>query len=292
MKISELELFTMVAQEQSFVKASKRLHFSQSAVSQHIKKMETELGFSLFDRNRHSVSLTPQGTILYDAARDILSRYQQAIEACQKEGSKVKELLLSYVGSSSCSFLHALIREYQAAHPAVGIATRRIRPDRVAEALEKGEAHLLFTPYDLVTPYPQIHFQPLYADGLSVVMNEANPLSKKDQLSYRDLNGKSILAPSPSFCPKNLVPVLDRLREEKRHCKILNGYNIDNVQMQLLSHVEYFAIMPGHAVPENAGICAIPFDSEVKIQVGLAYLRSLDPEEADLVSLALTLPPG
>ena len=49
MTFRELELFLVVADERSFVKAARKLFISQPAVTQQIKKMENELGFSLHD---------------------------------------------------------------------------------------------------------------------------------------------------------------------------------------------------------------------------------------------------
>ena len=289
MKITDLELFDIVAQEQSFIKAAHRLHFSQSALSQHIKKIETELGFPLFDRDRHHVSLTPRGKILLEAARDIRRRYNQALEDCQRQEQNARVLTISYVGSSSFSFLHNLIRNYHGLHPEAEISTRRIRPDMVAQVLEEGVCNLVFTPYDLVSPFSQFHFQPIYEDTLYAVMNVDNPLSEKNHLSFPDLVGKSVLAPSKEFCPESMLPVFERLCQERMHCRIRNGHNIDNAIVQLLSHKEDIAIMPGHTLPENPMLLARPFDSPVTILVGFAYARSPSPEELTLLSLARDL---
>ena len=61
MKLHDLAVFCAVAEEESFVNAAHRLFVSQSAVTQHIKKIETELGFPLLIRNKHFVKITAQG---------------------------------------------------------------------------------------------------------------------------------------------------------------------------------------------------------------------------------------
>ena len=60
MKIHDLEVFCAVTEEESFVKAARRLYISQSAVTQLIRKIETELGFPLLIRNKHFVKITAQ----------------------------------------------------------------------------------------------------------------------------------------------------------------------------------------------------------------------------------------
>lgn len=84
MKISDLELFTTVAREKSFSKAAQRLYISQSAVTQHIKKIETELGFALFERNTHFAALTEQGKIMLSTSQEMLKQYHKALAMCTR----------------------------------------------------------------------------------------------------------------------------------------------------------------------------------------------------------------
>ena len=59
--LNKLHVFNVVAQAGSFSAAADRLYVTQSAVSQHIKELETGLGRQLFQRGRRGVRLTPHG---------------------------------------------------------------------------------------------------------------------------------------------------------------------------------------------------------------------------------------
>lgn len=74
----KLQIFTIVAQEGSFSAAAERLYITQSAISQHVKELEAQLGGKLFERGRRGVTLTVQGTILLGYARKILALVAQA----------------------------------------------------------------------------------------------------------------------------------------------------------------------------------------------------------------------
>ena len=52
MTIEQLEYALAVAEHQSFVKAAESLHLSQPALTMQLKKLEDEVGFTLFDRSR------------------------------------------------------------------------------------------------------------------------------------------------------------------------------------------------------------------------------------------------
>ncbi len=61
MDLSQLEVFLTVAREGRFSRAAEKLFRTQSAVSQTIRKLEDELGESLFDRSSRDGVLTDAG---------------------------------------------------------------------------------------------------------------------------------------------------------------------------------------------------------------------------------------
>ena len=77
MEFREIRYALSVAKERSFTKAAARLNISQSAVSEQVRLLEEEIGFSLFRRTSRGIELTEQGrTFLYEAERvagDLLS---------------------------------------------------------------------------------------------------------------------------------------------------------------------------------------------------------------------------
>ena len=66
MEIRELRSFVTVAQLRSMSKAAEKLMLGQPTVSGHIKKLEDELGFNLFDRIKRPIRLTAPGDKLLE----------------------------------------------------------------------------------------------------------------------------------------------------------------------------------------------------------------------------------
>ncbi len=73
MELSQLEVFLAVAREHRFSRAAEKLHRTQSAVSQTIRKLEDELGEALFDRSSREGVLTDAGQVLYEYAEKLLN---------------------------------------------------------------------------------------------------------------------------------------------------------------------------------------------------------------------------
>jgi DNA-binding transcriptional LysR family regulator len=79
MELRELSAFVAVVEEGGMSAASRRLHVSQSALSQTVSALERELGVTLLERTSTGVRPTEAGTTLLGEARAVLARYHQAV---------------------------------------------------------------------------------------------------------------------------------------------------------------------------------------------------------------------
>lgn len=73
--LADLEVFMMAAEKGSFAAASRELDIVPSTVSKRIAALEDHYGVRLMQRTTRSLSLTQEGRILYDAARDLLQQF-------------------------------------------------------------------------------------------------------------------------------------------------------------------------------------------------------------------------
>jgi DNA-binding transcriptional LysR family regulator len=79
MELRELSAFVAIVEEGGMSAASRRLHVSQSALSQTVSALERELGVMLLERTNTGVRPTEAGTTLLVEARAVLARYHQAV---------------------------------------------------------------------------------------------------------------------------------------------------------------------------------------------------------------------
>src|ERR1700730_14303177 len=93
MELRELSAFMAVVEEGGMSAAARRLHVSQSALSQTVSALERELGVTLLERTSTGVRPTEAGTTLLVEARAVLARYHQAVRTMSTYSTGSSEVI-------------------------------------------------------------------------------------------------------------------------------------------------------------------------------------------------------
>src|SRR3954468_7842322 len=84
MESRPLRYFVAVAEELNFARAAERLGIAPPPLSRAIRKLEAELGITLFERTTHSVTLRPADTVLLEQGRIALDALHAATRRAQR----------------------------------------------------------------------------------------------------------------------------------------------------------------------------------------------------------------
>jgi DNA-binding transcriptional LysR family regulator len=113
-----LATFLAVEQTGSFTRAAARLGLQQPTVSQHIRRLEQQVGRTLVLRDTHSVTLTTDGEAMTGFARNILAAYEQA--SGYFSGSRPRgRLRIGMSDDLALTQLPRILREFRRDHPLV-----------------------------------------------------------------------------------------------------------------------------------------------------------------------------
>jgi len=93
MNIEQLTYIVEVANRKSLAEASKTLNISQSALSQAITKLESELNMKIFDRTRTGAETTKEGDMIVEKALHALNAIYQIKEEAHKQNNNKDDLL-------------------------------------------------------------------------------------------------------------------------------------------------------------------------------------------------------
>ena len=111
MDIKQLRYFIAIAEEGSLSAASQRLRVAQPSLSQHVIKLEQELGVTLVARSSRGVVLTASGEILLRHAREICQSMSVCQEMVKKSGSVLEGSVAFGMPSSTSMVLSAPLAE-------------------------------------------------------------------------------------------------------------------------------------------------------------------------------------
>ncbi len=89
MDMRKLDVFCKIVELKSFTRTAEAVLLSQPTVSEHIRSLEEELGYKLFDRLGREVEPTPVGLILYDYGKKILRLQHEAQQAVEHYGGRL-----------------------------------------------------------------------------------------------------------------------------------------------------------------------------------------------------------
>lgn len=97
--LKSIQVFDVAARTKNLTRAAENLNTSQSTVSYHIKKLETEVGALLFDRRGASLELTTQGEILAAHADQALAIIQAGLDKVTGQNDLVRVAVLPMFAS-------------------------------------------------------------------------------------------------------------------------------------------------------------------------------------------------
>lgn len=123
MELMQLEMFLTVVEEQSFVKAAARVFRSQPAVSQGIRRLEEELGNSLFARtHKRDLQLTPAGEILYEFASRMIALRNEVLTTFRADDvASAGRICVGVENEVGPQLFPYLIKKFQQRHPKVRV---------------------------------------------------------------------------------------------------------------------------------------------------------------------------
>jgi DNA-binding transcriptional LysR family regulator len=134
--ISSLRVFLAAAEEKNFSQAAKRLHMSQSAVSQHIQAIERAYHTELFLRRGRSITLSEAGEAMLPMVREVLRSMRLLEDSLQEINHQIGgELLIGCSTSAGKYLLPVLLSDFQKEYPAVHPRVRVMGREGVYERL-------------------------------------------------------------------------------------------------------------------------------------------------------------
>jgi DNA-binding transcriptional LysR family regulator len=192
MELSQLETFLAVAEERSFSRAAVRLHRTQPAVSQVIRKLEQSVGETLFDRTARDGSLTAAGELLRDYALRLLALRREASSALDELKNVERGHLQLAANEYTCMYLLPAIDAFRREYPHIPVTVQRMLASRIPEELALRSFELGVISFRPDTA--QIRTIAVYGDSLAFIVGPRHKLATAQRVSIKDLGNENFIA--------------------------------------------------------------------------------------------------
>ncbi|MDA2913491.1 LysR substrate-binding domain-containing protein [Acidobacteriia bacterium AH_259_A11_L15] len=198
MDFRELEVFLAVAREKSFSRAAKSLLRTQPAVSLAIRRLEEELGESLFDRTSKIPSLTDAGELLLEHGRRLVNLRGEIRPALAELRNLERGRVRVGANETGALYLLPLIARYRRLYPHVMVKIVRSLARNIPQELLNRNLDLGVLSYRPAESHLKSAI--VYRDRLSFIVYPTHPLARRRRVSMHEL-GQEVFAAHNVWSP-------------------------------------------------------------------------------------------
>lgn len=229
MDFRQLESFVTIAKMKNFSQAAEKLFLTQPALSNHISKLENELGVTLFERNNKKTELTPAGKVFFISAQAMLNQRESAVLDLNDYQGKIEGML--EIGTSSVPgqyLLPDILTRFNVHYPHVIYNIHYLNSKQVIASILSGEMD-----FGIVGVNPNnssLTSEKIAEDVLVAIAPNRPPFDVMESISAEELlNYRMLLRQEGSGTRQALENALNQYFKEKVRLKTV-AY-IDNNEM-------------------------------------------------------------
>lgn len=139
MELRHLITFRTIVDVGGFKRAAEELGYAQSSITAHIKELEKELGYPLFDRLGKNITLTQTGRRFLPYAVDIINLYSKAKEVINDADEPSGQLTIGASESLMIYWIPEIIIDFMKKYPRIELTLKSIDYNALSAQLKKGD---------------------------------------------------------------------------------------------------------------------------------------------------------
>ncbi|MFE9112772.1 LysR family transcriptional regulator [Streptomyces collinus] len=274
MTLDDLRVFVSVCRAGSLSAVARELGCTQSAVSQHVKRLERESGVSLLERRPRGVVPTAAGRVLWDAAADSIAGLDVAL---RRVGDLVNgdsgAVRVTTGGTTVRHFMAEAVAAFRQRYPKVSLEFQtETSSRRCFEALADGHLDLAWVTMD--GPVQGIEQRPVVDLPWVLAVRADDPLASRSRVDAADLaDVRLIRLPHNSTSGARLDAAFAEAGIRSRSDTGVADWDTALLLAELgLGHAVVPAL-PGRPVPGDGPLRLIPVPALPPLSVGWAVRR-------------------
>ncbi len=245
----KIKYFLTVVEEGSFSAAARKLLLSQSALSQQVTILESELSVKLFDREGYRPSLTHSGKRYYKVCRDLQVQYREMVEDLTVLEKNF--ITIGFTGSSENRELRTLIREFQNEYPDVTFSFLEGNFEEVFNNLRNHDVDIAFGLESEASGYSDISYYQLYEYEICIICACSHPLAARDEIDVSEVKNEDLIVLSRNFGRRTYAQFMQSLDADGMDSHIKKTVDTFDELMFNVVIGEGIAIVGGNVVGDS-----------------------------------------
>lgn len=278
MTLTELRYLVALDAERHFGRAAERSFVSQPTLSVALKKLEDQLGVTLFERHRGEARPTPVGERIIEQARRVLAEAEE-IQRIAAEGKDELRgtLRVGAIYTVGPYLFPHLVPSLRDQHPQMPLVIEENYTDVLARRLKQNELDVIV----IALPFnpPGMHTWPLYDEDFVVAMPRDHAWAARKQIAAAELADENLLLLGPGNCFREqvLAACPDCQEVELSGQGTLSGSSLETIRHMVVSGLG-ITVLPESATDEqseNSLLTIRPFAKPRPARrIALAWRRS------------------
>jgi DNA-binding transcriptional LysR family regulator len=184
----------VVGEVLNFTKAAARLRVAQPALSRQVQDLEDEIGVDLLRRSPRGVTLTAEGKLFLEEARELLKRVDESVEKTRALArGEYGELHIGYIPIPTAEILPRALEAFRKAVPTVKPVLHDLSTDELIAGLRDGTLEVAIMVQPIGEQTAEIEFETLRSYVWCVALSRAHPLARLKSIPVQKLVGERLI---------------------------------------------------------------------------------------------------
>ena len=265
MTLEMLKLYCDIVRLHSFSQGAATNQISQSAASQAIHQLETELNALLIDRSKRPFMVTEEGRTLYEGCQGLLQGFEKLRAQIASSRTRVTgNVRVAAIYSVGIHIMSDHMQRFMSLHPQAKVRLEYLHPHKVVEAVRSDQADLGILSYPPANR--SLTVIPWRDEAMVFVCHPTHRLARRKIITPSDLQGQKFVAFDLDLMIRKAIDRWLRQHETKVNV-VMEFDNIETIKQ---------------AITIGAGVSILPKPTILK-EVGNRMLAAVPLSMAELV---------
>lgn len=268
MHSKQLSQFIAVAEHGNFTHAAQALNIAQPPLSMSIKKLEHQLGLSLFLRQGKRVSLTLEGEVLYQHAKQVEQKLQDANLAMDElKGLEKGEVRIGVPSMLGSYYFPEILMAFKTRYPKLKLTVVNAGTRSIAQMLHDGALDIGVINHS--TQAKNLQTDHLLTSNMVAAVGKNHPLATRSSISFAEFFEHELVLFESGYFHRDFIEA--KARQYQMPMQFSFETNLLTMILSIVKNEFAITALLEMVTDCEKDIVAIPFEEKVELNLALAW---------------------